>query len=840
MRSLTKLLLPLVLLSAPAYADSAKRAAGYDLPPPAIDEALRAPLPPEPVVNATGTKILLHSVDFYPPMARVAEPFLRLAGLRVEPRTRRKHDTPGGYGINSCAHALVLVDVATSSERQVALPAGCAGRPLWSTDGKRFVFENTTSSAVELWIGDGATGAVHRLGNVRLNPMVGIDTAQWLPDGKSLLVKAVPANAGPPPATTDLVTDAPSIQESLGERGESSTYEARDTLNGKQSEKLFDYYATSQLLRVDAATGRATPIGKPAIYTSLDVSPDGHLCVQWIHRPYSYVTTFDRFPSEVEIWDQKGVPVHKVASLPLFDRVPVHGVQTGPRDFQWRASEPATLVWTEALDGGDWNVTAPARDKLLMQKAPFSAPAVEVARTPQRIAAVLWGEDQTVSLIYEQDQNRHWMRGLLLDVDSKAEPRVVFDLSSDEKYANPGSPVLRPLPTGKWVMRQDGNRIYFRGQGASPDGDRPFLDALDLTTLAKERLFRSDKTAYERFVAFADSSRAFLTWHETPNDPPNAFLHTLGAPVADAAAGEGQLASATRAITHLPDPVPALRAIKKRLVRYKRKDGLDLSFILYTPPGYQEGTRVPAILSAYPLDYADAKAAGQVTGSQQRFTRLDSYRLLLLAGYAVIDYPSFPIIGDPKRAYDHYIDQLVDDAKAAVAKAVETGVVDPDRIGVTGHSHGALMTVNLLAHSNLFRAGAATSGSYNKTLTPFGFQNERRSVWSAQNVYLQASPFFFAHTLKNPLLIMHGSEDANPGTTPLQAIMLYEALRGNGGTTRLVMLPHEPHWYTALESNEQQIFEMLRWFDKYVKNAPASPTTSATPPASKATPVRPN
>jgi dipeptidyl aminopeptidase/acylaminoacyl peptidase len=840
MRTFAKLLLPLVLVSAPAYADSAKRAAGYDLPPPALDEALRAPLPPEPIVNATGTKILLNSVDFYPPMARVAEPFLRLAGLRVEPRTRRKHDTPGGYGINPCAHTLVLVDVATTSERVVALPAGCAGRPLWSNDGKRFVFENTTSNAVELWIGDGATAAVRRLGNVRLNPMVGIDTVQWLPDGKSLLVKAVPANAGPPPASADLVTDAPSIQESLGEHGESSTYEARDTLTGKQSEKLFDYYATSQLMRVDAGSGRAMPLGKPAIYTSLDVSPDGHLCVQWIHRPYSYVTTFDRFPSEVEIWDDKGASVHKVASLPLFDRVPVHGVPTGPRDFQWRANEAATLVWTEALDGGDWNVTAPARDKLLMQRAPFNAPAVEVARTPQRIAAILWGEAKSVGFIYEMDQNRHWMRGLLLDVDSKTEPRVVFDLSSDERYANPGNPVMRPLPTGQWVIRQDGNRIFFRGQGASPDGDRPFLDALDLTTLAKERLFRSDKAAYERFVAFADSPRAFLTWHETPTDPPNAFLHTIGAPVADAAAGEAQLASATRAITHLPDPVPALRAIKKRLVRYKRKDGLDLSFILYTPPGYQEGTRVPAILAAYPLDYADAKVAGQVSGSQQRFTRLDSYRLLLLAGYAIIDYPSFPIIGDPKRAYDHYIDQLVDDAKAAVAKAVETGVVDPDRIGVTGHSHGALMTVNLLAHSSLFRAGAATSGSYNKTLTPFGFQNERRSVWSAQNVYLQASPFFFAHALKNPLLIMHGSEDANPGTTPLQAIMLYEALRGNGGTTRLVMLPHEPHWYTALESNEQQIYEMLRWFDKYVKNAPALPTTSATPPVAKAGTVRPN
>ena len=284
----------------------------------------------------------------------------------------------------------------------------------------------------------------------------------------------------------------------------------------------------------------------------------------------------------------------------------------------------------------------------------------------------------------------------------------------------------------------------------------------------------------------------------------------------------------------MADPAPAVRAIKKRLVKYKRKDGLELSFTLYTPPGWQEGQRVPAILYAYPLDFADAKKAGQVTGSEQTFTRLKNYRLLLLAGYAIIDSAAFPIVGDPKKAYDTYLEQLTADAKAAVDKAVELGVVDPDRVGVTGHSHGALMTANLLAHTELFRAGVATSGSYNKTLTPFGFQNERRSVWEAQDVYVKASPFFFADKMKKPILIVHGEDDANPGTTPLQASKLYEAIRGNGGTTRLVMLPHEPHWYTAMESNEQLVAEMLTWFDKYVKNAPPKNAAPAAAPKTAA------
>jgi dipeptidyl aminopeptidase/acylaminoacyl peptidase len=289
--------------------------------------------------------------------------------------------------------------------------------------------------------------------------------------------------------------------------------------------------------------------------------------------------------------------------------------------------------------------------------------------------------------------------------------------------------------------------------------------------------------------------------------------------VTAAAAGEAAYNTDRVAVTRLADPTPAVRAIQKRLVKYKRADGLDLSFTLYTPPGYQPGTRVPTILYAYPLDYADAASAAQVAGSQATFTRLRQYQLLLLAGYAIIDRASFPIIGDPKRAYDTYLEQLVADAQAAVDEAVRLGVADPDRVGVTGHSHGALMTVNLLAHSKLFRAGVATSGSYNKTLTPFGFQSERRSVWEAPEVYTKASPFFFADKIKAPLLIMHGADDANPGTTPLQATKLFEAVRGNGGTTRLVMLPFEPHWYTALESNEQLVYEMVTWFDRHVKNA---------------------
>jgi dipeptidyl aminopeptidase/acylaminoacyl peptidase len=574
------------------------------------------------------------------------------------------------------------------------------------------------------------------------------------------------------------------------------------------------------------------PVGRLGNYDSLSPAPDGqHILVTAIHKPYSYVTTYDRFPREVEVWDisdRSRVLSHTIASLPLADRVPIAGVPQGPRDFSWRATEPATLVWAEALDGGDWKVKVPARDKILLQKAPFNSPAVEITRTEQRYVGFFWGEQPATAFLNEYDENRHWRRTFVLDVDDpQTKPRLLWDLSTDERYANPGIPVRRQLANGVSVVRQEGDSIYLAGLGASSDGDRPFLDRLDLKSLKSERLFRSDKTSYEQFLSFTGpDTKSFLTWHQSPTDPPNAFARTLEKSVIkDAPAGEAAFASTTLAITHIPDSAPAVRAIQKRLVKYKRADGLDLSFTLYTPPGYREGTHVPTILYAYPLDYADASKAGQVAGSQETFTQLRQYRLLLLAGYAIIDNASFPIVGDPKRAYDTYLEQLVADAKAAVDEAVRLGVADPDRIGVTGHSHGALMTANLVAHSDLFRAGVATSGSYNKTLTPFGFQNERRSVWEANDVYLKVSPFFSADKLKTPLLIMHGAEDANPGTTPIQSIKLYEAIRGNGGTARLVLLPHEPHWYSAMESNEQMVYEMLRWFDKYVKNAPPRPVT---------------
>ncbi len=805
----------LVAVACALVAVSAPAESTYLKPPQRVLDVLHAPPPPSAFVSPTRQTIVLATPVSYPPIADLAQPMLRLGGVRVIPKSRALHNVMAWSDYT-------VARVADGTQARVLLPAGAKlGYPRWTADGQRFAFTITGPDEVALWVGEVASAKAKRVGSLRLNPMLD-DEVQWMPDQKRLLVKLVP-KAQPPPSEAS-VPQGPNVQEASGEKGPSSTYELKDVLKSPHDEELFEYYAASQLALVDVASGKVTPLGKPALYSEVTPAPDGkHVLVMTLHRPFSYITTHERFPIDVEVWDASPGPTHKVATLPLADAVPIWGVPVGPRDFAWRATEPATLLWAEALDGGDWKTKVPHRDRLMKLQAPFDEAAVEVYRTEQRFGGLRWGEKGGLALVTEYDLIRHWTRTFALDLDDpKSSPRLVWDRSTDERYANPGTPVLRVLPNGVRVIQEEDDYLFLAGTGASPEGDRPFLDRMNVKTLKTERLFRSEKTRYEMFAGWLNASaKQFLTRREAPAEPPNIFVRTLDQPLADAEKGEAGWTSTAQVVTRYEDPTPELRGITKQLVKYRRADGVDLSFTLYLPPGYQKGTRLPTVVWAYPLDYADPKMAGQVAGSTQRFTLLGwpLHLFFLLDGYAVIDNPSLPVVGDANKIYDTYMEQLVAGAKAAVDKAVELGVTDPDRIGVTGHSHGGLMTVNLLANSDLFRAGIARSGAYNRSLTAFGFQNERRTLWEAPDVYLKVSPFFHADKVKSPLLLIHGEADENPGTVPLQSEQLFEAVRGTGGTARLVVLPFESHGYSAMESTEHVLSEMLAWFDRYVKKA---------------------
>lgn len=779
----------------------------YQKPPKEILEVLNAPIPPGTSLSPAKTHLLLIERSAYPSIALLAAPAHRIAGLRINPANFGAHATLG-------AHGLVLKEIASGKETRIAVPPGARLTDLtWSPDGKRFAAANYTADAVELWIGSVDSSALKRVPGVKLNDTLA-SSLQWWSGSRELLIRMVPAGLGPPPKPP-AAPDGPNVQESLGRSGPVRTYQ--DMLKSPYDETLFDYYATAQLAAVDAETLRVTPIGKPAIFGTVSPAPDGkHLLVARVNRPYSYIHPWMRFPRDTEVWDRAGNLIHKVHSEPLQDKIPIEGVPTGPRSIVWRPTEGATLLWLEALDGGDPRIKAAHRDKLMMLRAPFTSGPVEIMRTEHRASFPVFGEKGGLALVSDYDRDRRWTRTFRVFLDDPgAQPKLIFSYNRQDRYKDPGRPVVKTLANGRVVLHQLGDAIFLDGQGATPKGDRPFLDRLDLNSLKSERLFQAGEKGYENVIGLlSDDGSKFLTSYETPDTPPNLFVRTAGS-------------DERRQITSFKDSTPQLRKIRSELVTYKREDGVQLSFTLMLPPGYQPGTRLPAILWAYPLEYNDGDTAGQISGSTQRYVQMRGadVRFLLLAGYALLYNATIPIIGDPETVNNTYVEQLTMGAKAAIQKAAEMGVIDPARVGVTGHSYGGFMTANLLAHTDLFRAGVARSGAYNRTLTPFGFQSERRTYWQARDIYLKMSPFNYADKINEPLLLLHGEADNNQGTFPIQSERLYQAVRGNGGVVRLTMLPFESHGYAAKESIEHSLWEMVTWFDKYVKNAP--PQTSS-------------
>jgi dipeptidyl aminopeptidase/acylaminoacyl peptidase len=775
---------------------------GYRKPPKEVLDILNAPVTPGVSVSPTRDNMLLSTALRYPPLADLAQPMLRLAGRRINPASNSPHRFQYSVG-------LTLKRIADGSEVQVQVPPGAKISGVeWSDDGKHFAFLNTTPNRVELWVGDAATGKIHNVKGVQINSVLG-SPVTWMPDSRTLLVQLVSPSRGAAPAKPP-VPPEPNTQESSGRPGPVRTFE--DLLKSPYDENLFEYYATSQLALVDPASGKTTPFGQAAIVQSVDPAPDGrHLLVTRAHRPFSYLFPDFAFPKELEVWDTKGKLVYKLASLPLADQVPIDGVITGPRTPRWRPNEPATLIWVKALDGGDPKKKVAHRDSVLMLKAPFTGQPAEIFRTEHRFSGGFFTE-KGLAFIFDYERDKRWVRTFMIDPDKPDTPaRLVWSRSQQDRYNDPGALVTRTFGGQRAVM-QNGDRIYLIGTGASPEGDRPFLDRFNLQTLKAERIFRSDADRYETIAALlSDDASRFITRRESSTEAPNYFIRST----ADLALAQP--------LTKFPDPMPQLRGIKKQLVTYKRADGVQCSFTLYLPPDYKEGTRLPTVVWAYPLEFTDASTAGQITGSTQRATTITgpSHLFFLLAGYAILDNATMPVVGTPETVNNTYVEQIVMSAKAAIDKAVELGVTDPDRVGVGGHSYGAFMTANLLAHSDLFRAGIARSGAYNRTLTPFGFQSERRTIWEAPDLYLKVSPFMFAQKVNEPMLMIHGEADDNTGTFPIQSERMYQALKGHGATVRLVMLPHEAHGYAGRESIEHVLHEMISWFDKHVKNAPA-------------------
>ncbi|WP_294292478.1 prolyl oligopeptidase family serine peptidase [uncultured Sphingomonas sp.] len=804
-------LLPLTLLmstSALAQTDT-----GYHRAPDAIAKILDAAPTPAVSLSPDRRTMAILGRENLPTIANLSRPILRLAGYRIDPRTNGPAEVR-----NQWLNALSFKDVDTGREVKVAVPAGTrftsAG---WSPDGSKMAIVVGEDDGLALWVVD-RSGMARPLAR-GVNAAFG-GAVEWMPDSSALIVRQTVANRGAPPTASTTPT-GPVIQESLGRRAATRTYQ--DVLTNADDEKLFDYYFAGQLVRVDAATGVTTPIGQPGMIRSFSVSPDGrYLLTQRLKRPYSYLLPSGFFPVEIAVTTIDGQPVKTIVDRPLADDLPVDfdAVVKGPREPEWRSDAPSTLVWAEALDGGDPKAKVPHHDKVMMLAAPFSAAPVELARTPARFGEIYWGNDG-FAMITDREWKTRTEHRMAVAPGQPGTTRLLLTRNYQDQYGDPGMPMLKRNAAGKSVMRftPDNKAVFVSGEGATKPGAFPFLATMPVDGSAQTRLWTAKPPYYEGVVTLLDDAgKRILTRRESAVLAPNYVIRTVKG-------------GSAKQVTNFADPAPSLAGVKQQTITYTRADGVPLSGTLYTPAGYdaKRDGPLPTLLWAYPSEFTDAAVAGQTVDQGNRFTRPRgiSHLFLLTQGYAILDDPAMPIIGaNGAEANDTYIKQLREDAEAAVEAVVKMGVGDRDRMAVGGHSYGAFMTANLLAHTDLFRAGIARSGAYNRTLTPFGFQAEQRTYWQATPTYTEMSPFTYANKIKEPILLIHGAADDNSGTFPIQSDRMYAALKGNGATVRYVSLPNEPHGYRALESTNETLWQMTDWLDRYVKPKKAAPVAA--------------
>ena len=764
----------------------------YQQPSAAVREALDTPALPHLLVSPDRQTLATVELRRYASIEELARPVLRLAGLRFDPAS----DSPQTLApiLRLKLRSLLNPD---APERVVELPGTNGGGSFfhsfaWAPDGRRFVLQRRTENNSELWVGEVGNARISPLAFIHPNTVLMQDLA-WL-NSHELVLATVPDRRGPAPLQPRKPI-GPAVQENRGVPSPERTYQ--DLLEDAFDEALFEYHARSALTRIDIASGQSRDLSAaPGLYTRVLAVGDKQLLTERLARPFSHSLPWDGFPRTVELRAQEGRVVRELARLPLKSGVSIDGVQTGPRAFFASPFADGAVYWVEALDGGNNAAKAAFRDRIMRLDAPYTGEPQEVQRMPYRFTRLQFLDDGQNALLTETDRARNWLRTYLLPLKG-SQSRLLFEYSSRERYRHPGTPLTHQLPNGRSVVTLDHGDLLMSGPGASPRGERPFLDRFSLRDLAATRLFQSGENVYEQVLAPLDGGR-LLTMRESSSEPPNLFLRD----------GTG-----FSALTRLKDPSPQLRKLQRELVSFKRADGVEMSFWMILPPDFHAGEQRPALVWAYPLEFPDRATAGQVLGSDNRFAQPAGLSPLYLAldGFIVLMDATMPIVGDPRNVNDSFVEQLVMNARAIVDKAIELPQVDAQKLAVGGHSYGAYMTVNLLAHTDLFRCGIARSGAYNRLLTPFGFQSERRSLWDARETYLKLSPILYADHIREPLLLTHGEADNNPGTFPLQTERLYQALAGTGGTVRYVSLPLEAHNYTARESIGHVQWEMSRW-----------------------------
>ncbi|WP_299602037.1 prolyl oligopeptidase family serine peptidase [uncultured Aquimarina sp.] len=779
----------------------------YQKPVKEILDLVDVPLAPSIRIDEKGEQLIFLYRDGYKTIAELSEKEMRLAGLRINPKTNIS--SRANYSNN-----IKLKRIDGEPIQVSGLPKNLRLSNLsWSPDYTKVAFTHTTLDGVELWLVDIKTNKATKLTDATLNANMG-SPFRWFKDNSALLVKFLSKNKKALINVDEAIPTGPTISVSEGTKAQNRTYQ--DLLKNPNDEYNFEQLATSEIFKVNL-DGTKTSWSTIGMIRNFSFSPDGnYVMVTQIEKPFSYLVPYYRFPQKTTIYKSSGEPFKIINEVPIDEVRPKGFMATrmGKRSMSWRADKPATLVWAEALDKGDPEVKVAFRDEVFEQDAPFEGKPKSILKTINRYSGIQWSNDKNIAFAYDYWWNTRNTKTYVFDPNKPSvKPQIIHDRNYQDRYNDPGNFVTSRNKFGRSVIDITKGNVYLMGDGFSKEGQFPFIDKLNLKSNDTERVYKSTYTDKVENIYFATNldKGDFLVGIESPSEYPNFYIRNINSK------------DKLKQITNFANPFAALQGVHKEVIKYKRDDGLELSGTLYLPLGYDKTKKekLPMILWAYPEEFKDKKSASQSTSNPNEFTYpfWGSMIYWVTRGYVVLDDASFPIVGEgDEEPNDSFRKQLVANAKAAIDAVDDLGLIDRNRVAVGGHSYGAFMTANLLSHSNLFAAGIARSGAYNRTLTPFGFQSEERSYWEAPEVYYTMSPFMHADKMKTPLLLIHGKADNNSGTYPLQSERYFNALKGLGATARLIMLPKESHGYRAKESILHLLWEQDQWLEKYVKN----------------------
>ncbi|RPD96458.1 S9 family peptidase [Aureibaculum marinum] len=780
----------------------------YQKPSKEILDLVDVPLAPSVLMDDAKSVMVFLYRDAFKTIAELSEDELRLGGLRINPITN--------IGSRTNYYNNIKLKSLGSKKAELIQVSGLPKNPRianisWSPDQKKIAFTHTTTNGVELWVIDIATVSAKKLTEANINANLR-DAINWFKDSESILVKIISNDRKELINTAEAIPEGPTISVNDGKKAQNRTYQ--DLIKNANDEHNFEQLALSELHKI-SLNGTSLKWLESAMYKSISFSPDGnYVMVSTIEKPFSYIVNYNRFPSKTKIYTKNGMEVATVLESPLLEELPKGFMATkkGRRNISWRSDKPATLIYVEALDEGDPKKQVEYRDEVFQLEAPFTGNGKSILKTINRYSGIQWANDNT-AIAYDRWWNtRNTKIYIFNPSDTTQKPEIIEDRNYQDVYSDPGSFVSKRNEFGSYVLALDkSNNAYLIGDGYSDDGQFPFVDKFNLNTKKKQRIYQSTYTdKLEEIYNYDIDKNQLLVRIESPSEYPNYYFRKL------------RNKKLTQ-LTSFENPFKALQDVHKEIINYKREDGLDLSGTLYLPVGYDmdKKEKMPMILWAYPREYKDKSSASQNTSNSNEFISpyWGSPIYWVNKGYVVLDKAAFPIVGEgDEQPNDTFREQLVANAKAAIDAVDKLGYIDRNRVGVGGHSYGAFMVANLLSHSNLFAAGIARSGAYNRTLTPFGFQSEERNYWEAPEVYYTMSPFMHAEKMKTPLLLTHGVADNNSGTYPLQSERYFNALKGLGATVRLVMFPKESHGYRAKESILHLLWEQDQWLEKYVKN----------------------